>query len=521
MKGAKWQKILKYFGLGALLGIILVGQFGWGLAKGSGPVRLVFAQGTDAETLDPHSITSSPNAIHIMAIYDTLVGYDENLNIVPRLAKAWEVSEDGMTITFHLREGVTFHDGTPFNADAVVFNINRLIDPKTRVPLRTYIAFVESARALDEYTVEVKLRYPHGPALARFTAPVNSIVSPAAVEKYGADFGRHPVGTGPFKFVEWVRDDYILLERNEDYWGEGPYVDELLIRVVPEDGARVLMLEAGEADVIVRVPPPDVPRLRARDDTYVVTAPSTRVIYVGMNTQHKILKDLRVRQAINYAVNKQAIVEVLLQGYAKVMDSPLTPQYFSYKSVGKYDYNPELAKALLREAGYPKGFAITLFTPKGRYLMDYRIAEAIQGYLASVGIAAEVKTMEWATYISTVLKPLEESPLELFLLGWGPWILDPDQMLYPLFHSSQWPPTGFAASFYKNERVDELLQIGTSSPDPETRRRAYEEAQELIWNDAPWLFLHYEQQIVGIRSGVKDVIVLPIEVLDFRKARKE
>jgi peptide/nickel transport system substrate-binding protein len=335
MKGAKWQKILKYFGLGALLGIILIGQFGWGLAKGSGPVRLVFAQGTDAETLDPHSITSSPNAIHIMAIYDTLVGYDENLNIVPRLAKAWEVSEDGMTITFHLREGVTFHDGTPFNADAVVFNINRLIDPKTRVPLRTYINFVESARALDEYTVEVKLRYPHGPALARFTAPVNSIVSPAAVEKYGADFGRHPVGTGPFKFVEWVRDDYILLERNEDYWGEGPYVDELLIRVVPEDGARVLMLEAGEADVIVRVPPPDVPRLRARDDTYVVTAPSTRVIYVGMNTQHKILKDLRVRQAINYAVNKQAIVEVLLQGYAKVMDSPLTPSIFQLQVGGE------------------------------------------------------------------------------------------------------------------------------------------------------------------------------------------
>ena len=138
-----------------------------------------------------------------------------------------------------------------------------------------------------------------------------------------------------------------------------------------------------------------------------------------------------------------------------------------------------------------------------------------------MSIPVYIKTMEWATYMSTVLKPLEESPLELFLLGWGPWILDPDQELYPLYHSSQWPPTGFAAAFYKNDRVDELLQIGTSTSDQQARRTAYEEAQGLIWEDAPWLFLHYEKQIVAVRANVKDVLVLPIEVLDFRKARKE
>jgi len=502
-----------------LLGIVFLGISFLVIAKN--PVRLVFVQGTDAETLDPHSITSSPNAIHIEAIYDTLITYDENLNIVPRLAKSWEISEDGMSIIFHLRENVFFHDGTPFNADAVVFNINRLLDPKTRVPLRTYIAFVESAKALDEYTVEIKFKYPHAPALHRFTAPVNAMVSPAAVEKYGPDFGRHPVGTGAFKFVEWVRDDYVLLRKNENYWGEGPYVDELMIKVVPDDEARVLMLEAGEADVVVRVPPIDVPRLKARGDIHVAIVPSTRVIYIGMNTQHPILKDVRVRQALNYAVNKQAIVEVLLQGYAGILDSPLTPQYFAYKSIGQYSYDPELAKKLLQEAGYPTGFKVTLFTPRGRYLMDFRIAEAVQAYLARVGITAEIKTMEWATYISTVLKPLEENPLELFLLGWGPWILDPDQQLYPLFHSSQWPPTGFAAAFYKNDRVDELLLIGTSIPDPEVRRQAYEEAQELIWKDAPWIFLHYEQQIVAMRSNIKDVLILPIEVLHFNRARKE
>lgn len=347
MRGKTWR-FLKYTGLGLLVGTVLIGQLGWGSAQE--PVRLVFAQGTDAETLDAHGVTSSPNAIHMEAIYDTLVTYDEDLNIIPRLATAWEISEDGMAITFRLREGVTFHDGTPFNAEAVVFNIERLLNPETRVPLRTYISFAKSAEAIDEHTVVIRFKYPHGPALHRFTAPVNTIVSPTAVEKYGADFGRHPVGTGAFEFVEWARDDYILLRKNPNYWGEGPYVDELLIRVVPEDGARVLMLEAGEADVIVRVPPPDVPRLKARDDTHVVLAPSTRVIYIGMNTQYEMLKDPKVRQAINHAVNKQAIVEVLLRNYAKVMDSPLTPQYFAYKSVGPYDYNPELAKTLLQEA---------------------------------------------------------------------------------------------------------------------------------------------------------------------------
>lgn len=153
--------------------------------------------------------------------------------------------------------------------------------------------------------------------------------------------------------------------------------------------------------------------------------------------------------------------------------------------------------------------------------MDYRIAEAVQGYLAAVGIAAEIRTMEWATYIATVLKPLEESPLELYLLGWGPWILDPDQQLYPMFHSSQWPPNGFNATFYKNDEVDELLEIGTSIPDFQVRQQAYEKAQQLIWNDAPWLFLHYEKQIVAMRSNIKGIMILPIEILRFEKARKE
>ena len=513
-------KFAKYVGLTIVLATFLIAgaQLGW--AAGSNPTRLIFAQGTDATTLDPASIDGSPTAIVCMMLYDTLVKYDKNLNIVPDLATSWSISDDALTMTFHLRKDVKFQDGTPFNADAVVFNINRLLDPNTRVPLRNYISFVKSAKVIDEYTVEFTLKYPHAPALARLTAPNNSMVSPTAVKKYGKDFGTHPVGTGSFNLVEWVKDDHILLAKNENYWGKVPAIDELMIRIIPEDESRVLALESGQVDFTVRVPPMDVPRLKG-EGLNVSVVPSTRAIYIGMNNQYKMLKDPRVRQALNYAVNKEAIVEVLLQGYAHVMDSPLTPQYFAYKAVGPYEYNPAKAKQLLAEAGYPKGFTITLMTPHGRYLMDYRVAEAIQGYLAKVGITVKIKEMEWATYLSLVRKPVNENPTQLFLLGWGPWILDPDQMLRPMFSSSEWAPNGSNYTFYKNDRVDELLQVGTSIVDPQKREVAYGQAQEIIWEDAPWIFLYNEQQIVAMDPKVTGVNVLPFELLDFSNAKKD
>lgn len=519
MKRGKEARSMKYVGLVVVLASMLIvgAQLAW--AAGANPTRLVFAQGTDAETLDPHSITSSPNAIPIMAIYDTLVKYDNDLNIVPSLATDWTVSEDGLTMTFHLRKNVKFQDGTPFNADAVVFNIERLLDPNTRVPLRTYISFVKSAKAIDDYTVEFTLKYSHAPALARLTAPLNSMASPTAIQKYGKDFGSHPVGTGPFKFVEWVKDDHILLAKNDSFWGKVPAIDELMIRVIPDDESRVLALESGQVDVTVRVPPLDVPRLKG-EGLNVIVAPDTRVMYIGMNTQYEMLKDQRVRQALNYAVNKEAIVQVLLQGYAHVMDSPLTPESFAYKSTGQYKYDPAKAKQLLAEAGYPNGFELTLMTPHGRYLMDYRVSEAVQGYLAKVGITLKVKEMEWATYISTLLQPLDKTQLQLFLLGWGPWILDPDQMLYPLFDSAQWPPNGFATAFYKNDTVDELLKAGTSTTDSAARGEAYGKAETIIWDEAPWIFMYQNQQVVATSANVKGVRVLPIEVLDFSDAEK-
>lgn len=218
----------------------------------------------------------------------------------------------------------------------------------------------------------------------------------------------------------------------------------------------------------MRVPPLDAPRVDAHSDIDVVEVPSVRTIYIGFNNQRKPYTDPRVRQAINYAVDKQAIVEHILGGMGRVSDAPIAPLIFGYAAQEPYPYDPERARQLLAEAGYPDGFKTTLYHPTGRYLMDAAIAEAVQSYLLDVGIEVELVTMEWAAYIAFTRKPLEESELEMYLLGWGCVTMDADYGLYPLFHSSQWVPTGPHRGFYRNPEVDALLDQARAVADPDS-----------------------------------------------------
>lgn len=479
---------------------------------------LVVAQGTDVEDLDPHLIASTPAAIITEHIFDTLVTLDEDFNIVPRLAEDWTISDDGLEYTFELRDDVVFTDGTPFNAEVVKYNIERLLDPDTPVLLRSYIDMAESAEVIDEYTVKINLKYPHAPFLSRLTAASNAMVSPEAVEEYGDDFSRNPVGSGAFKLAEWVPGTELVLERNPDYWGEEPGFETITFVPVPEDGTRMAMLEAGDVDIIVRVPPLDADRLDAEEHIEVINAPSTRAIYAGLNVTFEPLSDPRVRQALNYAVDKEEITEAILHDAGRPLDSPLLPEMFPHRQVGPYEFDPDKARELLAEAGYEDGFEMTFHHPEGRYLMDRRIAEAIQGYLADVGIDVEMETMEWAAYLEFIRKPIEETESNMYLLGWGPWILDGDQMLYPMFLSDQAPPAGSNYGFYDNPEVDEALIQGTSTTDEEERIEAYGKAQEIIWEEAPWVFLHAEEQIIAKHTDLENVLILPIEQLRFHNA---
>ena len=245
----------------------------------------------------------------------------------------------------------------------------------------------------------------------------------------------------------------------------------------------------------------------------VVEGPSDRVVFIDLNNQYGPLKDVRVRQALNYAVNKQAIIHSVLFGLGNVLESPTTPFLFGYTKIqpGGWPFNPVKAKALLAEAGFPNGFSVNFRTPTGRYIQDYQFAQAVAAQLGNVGVKAQIQTTDWPSYVGWLLTPPERSPLQIFVLGWATQYLDADGALFGQFYSAQWPPKGLAAGEYKNPKVDALLLAGQTTPDPKKRLAIYKEAQELIWNDAPWIFLWSQKFYVATSSRLEGVTTTPIE----------
>lgn len=480
---------------------------------------IVYVMGAEPHKLDPPNQVDNMSETVVRHIHDNLVMFDEKLNRVPGLATSWTVSKDQLTWTFKLRKGVKFHDGTPFNAAAVKYNLDRLTNP-TKTTRRTalYAPFIKSVEVVDDYTIKIVSEKPFGPILAHFAHGAGGIVSPAALEKYGDDIALRPVGTGPYRFVEWVPGDHITLERNKEHWGGVPKVEKIIFKFVKEDASRVVMLETGEADLAIMLPPIEIPRLEKNPKIQVIKAGSIRVIYIGMNVQKKPFDNVKFRQALNYAVDKEAIVKNILRGMGSVADSALAPGTWGYSPTFKYKYDPARAKALLKEAGIPEGTKVKLWTPEGRYVADRAIAEAVQGYLSAIGLNVELRKWEWAAYLSTLAKKPEEAEQELFLLGWAPSTGDGDWVLRPLFHTDSFAPKVNNYTYYSNKKVDELIVLGMTTADQKKRFEIYKEAQKLIMQDAPWVFLHNMDQTVGVKKGLKGVVVSPLELVLVRSA---
>jgi ABC-type transport system substrate-binding protein len=473
---------------------------------------LIIAQGTDAVTLDAHDATDSPSATVISHISETLFKLEPDGTINPWLVESYEVSEDARTWTLTLRDGITFHDGEPLNAEAVKFNIERLTDPDNAFAFAFLLAPISEITVVDDLTLELSLDEPFAPLLAHFTHSSTAIQSPAAIEAAGEDFGDNPVGTGPYRFVSWDRGEGVInLEAFENYWNGAPEITEVRFITAAESTSRMALVETGEAHVAVRVPPQDVERLDANPEITVENTSSVRTIYMYFNALREPTNDLRVRQAINYAVDKEEITEFLLGGAARVSDAPVSPGVFGYTPVGQYEYNPERARELLAEAGFENGLDITMYSPSGRYLQDIQIAEAIQNQLAEVGINATIETLEWAAYLELTNRPPEENDVLFAMLGWGTVTGDADYGLYALFHTDQWVPAGSNRAFYSNEEVDRLLEEARTNTDPAEREALYAEAMQIIWDDAAWLFLHSESQLTAIRDEVEGIIVHPTE----------
>jgi ABC-type transport system substrate-binding protein len=476
--------------------------------------KLIVAQETGPLTMDAHHVTDSTTASIIEHMVEPLLELTPKGEIAPKLAEKWEISADATEFTLKLKKGIKFHDGQPLNAEAVKVNFDRRLDFKAATKLYFFVAQIESVTVVDEYTVKIATKVPFAPLLSNLTYPTNGIQSPAALKRSWDKPLLMPIGTGPFIFKEWAPGKKLVMVRNDNYWGIHPSLSEVTFRSISDDASRVAALEKGEIHVAVKIPPSDLLRLKANPKIKIMATPGARTIYMGFNCSREPFTDKRIRQALNYAVNKEAIVARVLGGAGRVSDAPISPVVFGYAPIKTYEHSIEKARALLEEAGFPEGFETTLHLPSGRYYKEASLATAVAADLWEVGVKAEVKMMEWETYIPFILRDQEEAEHQLYVLGWSTLTGDADHGLYPLFYSGEWPSKGTNASFFNHEELDQLLETARRTANAKERKRLYKEAMTLIMEEAPWIFLYSEMEMTGVRAEVKDVVVqLPERVI--------
>ena len=476
------------------------------------------AIGIDLDTLDPagQTTTTVQNVVDYMV--EPLVK-EQDGQIVGHLAESFQTSPDGLTIDLTLRQGVTFHDGTPFNAEAVVFNLQRITDPNLRVPLGAPFEVMQSVTTTGEHSVRIALKQPSPIFLKALTITPAGMISPASVQAEGNTYDsyQHPVGTGPYTFTTFTAGQSLTVTKFPGYWGQQPHYETVEFRIVPEAATRESLLLAGQVDMIILPPVSDLQALRNNPEVNVILGESDRTIYIAFDNVDPLLSNPQVRQALNYAVDKQAIVDNVLFGAAKVVDAPMSPALFGYCPTGSYGYDPERAKQLLAAAG-AQGASLELFTPSGRYVQDQQASEAIAGYLREAGLTVNVTTSDWGAYLGRVNAPHSENTVDMHLLGWAPGYLDASVQMQ-MFRSATHPPTGLGTAFYTNPRVEELLAQADREIDQGAREQQYCDASKTIWEEAPWIFLWTQSFPVVHAAGVTGIATTPTEKFDALYAR--
>ena len=488
-------------------------------AGAQAPRTVTVALYADAISLDPEDTNDNLSLSVEREVYDGLLGFTPDMKAKPELATSWEASPDAKVFTFHLRKGVKFQDGTPLNAEAVKLNFDRARDGEHKLKKYSLYEEIAAVDAVDDSTVRFTLRKPFGAMLYNFAHPSSRIVSPATLKQGEPQVAHHPVGTGPFKLASWTPGQEIVLERNPDYWESGkPAVDRIVIKPVSEDASRVAMLLSGEAQFAFPVPGVQVDAVSKAPGVSIQKRWSIYAFYLAMNTQHIPFNAVQVRQALNYGVDKAAVVKVVLRGFGRPLDAPITPGVTGYSAVqpGGWPYDVAKAKQLLSEGGFPNGFTTTLWL--GNQTETQRLGEAVQQMLAKIGVTVRLEPMEAGVLSAVRYKPFAENQSQLNLTGWSPSTGDADWGLRPHFDSESWPPTLFNIAFYKNPKVDALLHDALNTANQGQRDKDYAQAMRIIWTDAPWVFLYNNQILAGVRNGVTGVYALPDGTVDVRQA---
>jgi peptide/nickel transport system substrate-binding protein len=465
--------------------------------------QIIISETADTNALDPKYLQGRQAQDVLRVMFDSLYHRDNNMKIVPWLATSYE-NPDELTWRFHLRQGVKFHNGNDFKANDVKFTLGRLVEDDSQFPTRKYVDRVE---VVDDYTVDLVTKEPYAAFMTRVV--LWHMTDEEYFNEVGAEgFASNPVGTGPFKFVEWVRDERVVFEANRDYWGGSPKIKTVIFTPIPESATRIAALEAGDVDIIAAVPPDYVDQ--APEGVEAVTVPGTRAYYLGLNVNMEPFDDVRVRQAMNYAIDVESIIENVLNGLARRIDNPLLPECFGYTATPVYSYDPDKTKSLLAEAGYPDGFEMELDTqPPFK-----EIAEALAGQLSAVGIKANVNIMERAALYAKY----EPGFSQTFLTSWGNSEADADGILSKQFYSDRYScnllgpegETGYGNTElgcyytgYASAEVDAAVEAGARDVDPEKRKQYYATAVKIIVEEAPWLFLYNPVEIYAQRDRVQ------------------
>lgn len=468
---------------------------------------LVFGRGGDSTSLDPSRVTEGESFKVTVNLYETLLNFGEqNTTVQPGLAKEWNASEDGLTYTFKLQEGVKFHDGTDFNAEAVVKNFERWANGDAdKFPYYSSMfggfkddpeRVIESVTADGDDTVVIKLTRPQAPFLKNIAMSMFAIASPTAFEKGDDQFERNPVGTGPFKFVDWKPNETITIEKFEDYWQEGlPKLDRVIFQSIPDNSARLNALMSGQIDLADGINPSDGVKIENDANLQLFERPSMNIGYLGMTVTRPPFDKKEVRQAMNYAIDKQTIIDTFFEGRADVAKNPMPPSISGYNDeIEGYEYNPEKAKELLAEAGLADGFEMELWAmPVPRpYMPDgAKVAEVIQKNLADVGIKANIVSYEWATYLDKASK----GEADAFMLGWTGDNGDADNFIYVLLDEDNIGSNNY--TYYKNDELHALLIEAQTEVDEDKRNELYKQAQEIIHEEAPWVPLAHSTPLLG------------------------
>ncbi|MBU5347763.1 MULTISPECIES: glutathione ABC transporter substrate-binding protein [Paenibacillus] len=472
----------------------------------TGANELVIAWLSDPPSMDPHMSTDQQTSVMTTHIYNTLVIHDKDLNIQPGLAESWKAIDE-LTWEFKLREGVKFTDGSPFNAEVVKANIDRMQDPEVASPRASLVGMIKEVKVVDEYTVQLVTEYAFSPLLAHLAHSAVSMISAEAIkldyeklkagEKAGAYLAQNPVGTGVFKLESWNPGQEVKLVANADYWGDKAKVERVTFKVVSEEGTRIAELETGYAHIIDPVSPSSISRIESTDGMSLNRQASLSLSYIGFNNNKEPFNDVRVRQALSMAINKDEIISGIYEGTGIPAVGPLAPDVNGYDATVKpIEHNIDKAKELMKEAGYEGGFSTTIWTNDNPERI--KIAEYVQSKLKELNVEVKIEVVEWGAYLAQTA----EGKHDMFVLGWSTVTADADYGMYELFHSKNVGEPG-NRTFTKDPELDKLLDDGRKENDPEKRKLIYKQAQEKLVELAPMLYIHHQEYLNGVSSKVE------------------